>query len=103
MLSTLTWVLLIAVVIGLTVLIFVLVRRNNNTNQQKLFKEKGIFSQCQKSSDCNIGFICEIRNHPTIGVCVVSQGGNCAGFEGLDEICYTGYTCDKDDKTCVRK
>lgn len=102
MLSILTWILLLVVIVGTVFLVIAIANRNNENDKQTLLA-RGITTPCTTNQDCNLGYICELVDHPSIGKCKIAQGGNCSEYEGREDICYTGYYCDKDEHACLRK
>jgi hypothetical protein len=96
----LKWIIIGVVIVGLVFLILAIVKTTKVENAKSL-ESKGIFTSCKSHSDCNMGFVCEIRNHPTVGLCVIAPGGACHG-NGLNDICYSGYDCDKKEGRCLK-
>lgn len=89
----------IVVIIGVVFLIVGATRQKST----KSLLEKGVFATCKNTFDCNLGFVCELRNHPNLGVCVIAPGGACHETGGRDDACYSGFYCDKQDGTCLKK
>lgn len=96
------WIIITAVVIVGTVFIIIGTRSSDNSSDKSL-KAKGIFSTCKNNFDCGMGFVCELRTHPTVGVCVIAPGGACHSNGGRNDVCYSGYYCDSQDGTCLQK
>ena len=89
-------------IIALLVVVCILLSKNNSDTQKAL--SKGLFSECTNNFDCSLGFHCELRSHPSKGICVIPPGGNCHSKNITDSsLCYSGYYCDKDEGVCMRK
>jgi hypothetical protein len=89
----------IIIIIGVVFLILGIVNRKKST---KNLLEKGVFVSCKNNFDCNLGFLCELRNHPNLGICVIAPGGACHETDGRDDACYSGFYCDKQDGVCLK-
>ena len=92
-------IILIAVVITLAVLL----GTDNDSSSKEAKNVKSIFKECSNNFDCPMGYLCELRDHPSKGICVVPPGGACHGFSKTDGVCYSGYSCDKQDGVCLKE
>jgi hypothetical protein len=97
--STWFWIILIILIIVGVVLAIVLID-NDDDNNNDVTKSKGLYGVCKNNFDCNWGFVCELRDHPSDGICVIAPGGAC--YNNKDMACYSGYVCDSQDGVCVK-
>ena len=88
---------IIAIIVGIVLLVVFTVDDDNNND---VLKSKGLYGVCKTNFDCTWGFVCEIRDHPSDGVCVIAPGGAC--YNNKDTACYSGYVCDSQDGVCVK-
>jgi len=93
-------IILAAIVVGVVFLVLALTRSSESNT--KVLTAKGIFTPCKTNFDCGMGFFCEIRDHPTTGICVIAPGGACYGNGGRNDVCYSGYYCDSQEGTCLK-
>ena len=105
MVDILKWIFVILIIVGVFFLVWGLTRTNNLTgeNTKEELKALGVFKPCKTNFDCDLGFFCEFRDHPTNGICVIAPGGACHKNSNRDDICYSGYYCDVQDGTCLKK
>jgi hypothetical protein len=89
-------IIIIAIIVGL---VLILVFANDDDNND-VTKAKGLYGVCKTNFDCNWGFVCELRDHPSDGICVIAPGGAC--YNNKDAACYSGYVCDSQDGVCVK-
>ena len=97
--STWFWVIFTILIIVAVVLCVVLIPKDDNNSN--VTKAKGLYGTCKNNFDCSWGFVCEIRDHPSDGLCVIAPGGAC--YNNKDAACYSGYVCDSQDGVCVKK
>jgi hypothetical protein len=89
----------IGVIITLVVLALTVNKDSNNTTSKKT-----LFKTCKNNFECETGFFCELRNHPSDGICVIPPGGACHKVSGnKSDACYSGYYCDVQDGICLKK
>jgi len=89
----------IGVIITLVVLALTVNKDSNNTTSKK-----ALFKTCKNNFECETGFFCELRNHPSDGICVIPPGGACHKVSGnKSDACYSGYYCDVQDGICLKK
>jgi hypothetical protein len=100
----LKWLLFIGVVVGIVFLVLAITKNKSDTetSSNKAVQAKGVMVDCKSNFDCNPGLFCEMRAHPTVGICVVAPGGACHGLGDGNEFCYSGYYCDSQDGTCLK-
>ena len=105
MVDILKWILIALIIVGVFFLVWGLTHRNgiSESDTKEQLKQLGVFKTCKTSFDCDLGFFCEFRNQPTVGVCVIAPGGACHKNSDKNDICYTGYYCDAQDGTCLKK
>lgn len=102
--TILKWLLLAGVIVGTVFLVLAITKNDNPDNtSDKAVQAKGVLVECKTNFDCSPGLFCDIRAHPTIGVCVVAPGGACHGLGGRNDVCYRGYYCDTQDGTCLKE
>lgn len=102
--NILTWILIIGVIVGTVFLVLALTKNNSSgDSSDKALQSKGVLVECKTNFDCAPGLFCDIRSHPTIGVCVVAPGGACHSLGGRNDVCYRGYYCDTQDGTCLKE
>jgi len=97
---------LYAIIIILFIAVIVLaivLGTDDNSSTKEVKNTKAIFKQCNNNFDCPMGYLCELRDHPSKGICVVPPGGACHGFTSTDGVCYSGYSCDKQDGVCLKE
>lgn len=99
----LKWLLLVGVIVGTVFLVLAITKNNSNDSSNKAVQAKGVLVECKTNFDCAPGLFCDIRDHPTIGVCVIAPGGACHGLGERNDVCYRGYYCDKQDGTCLKE
>jgi len=100
------WLIFILIVIIFAVgFILILNFGDDKTNEQNNKILKSLYGTCSNNFDCSLGFHCELRDHPSKGVCVVPPGGAChsANAKIKDVSCYSGYYCDKSEGICLKK
>ena len=90
--------LLVTAVIVLAVLL-----GTNNDGTKEVKNTKALFKQCVNNFECPTGYLCELRDHPSKGICVIPPGGACHTVSGIDGVCYSGYVCDKQDGVCLKE
>ncbi len=96
---------ILAIILGLVVIVgivFLVIGATKSKKTTKDILEKGVFASCKNNFDCNMGFLCELRNHPNMGMCVVAPGGACHQGNGRNDVCYSGFYCDKQDGVCLK-
>ena len=72
-------------------------------NDDKSLSKKSLFRTCKNNFECDTGFFCELRNHPSDGICVIPPGGACHKVSGnKSDACYSGYYCDVQDGICLK-
>jgi hypothetical protein len=98
--DTTTKILLVVVIIGIIVGIVLLFVFGDTEDSPDVMKSKGLYGVCKTNFDCTWGFVCELRDHPSDGVCVIAPGGAC--YNNKDAACYSGYVCDSQDGVCVK-
>jgi hypothetical protein len=101
----LKWLLFIGVIVGIVFLVLALTKNKSDPSTSSANEEaktKGVMVDCKSNFDCGPGLFCEMRTHPTVGICVVAPGGACHGLGGGNEVCYSGYYCDSQDGTCLK-
>jgi hypothetical protein len=95
-----TWYILffIAIVIIVAVVLIVIGTTGNSTKSAKT-----LYKTCKNNFDCELGFFCELRDHPSDGICVIPPGGACHKVTGnKNDACYSGYYCDVQDGICLK-
>ena len=97
-----TLVLLGIVTVGVIIIVVFAVAGGNTTSSNN--KLKTVFGTCNNNFDCKLGFHCELRDHPSNGICVIPPGGACHPVEeNLKGVaCYSGYYCDKQEGVCLK-
>jgi len=106
MFDILKWIFIILIAVGIFFIVWALTHRdsiNNGKESIEELKSLGVFKNCKTNFECDLGFFCEFRNHPTNGICVIAPGGACHKNSNRDDICYSGYYCDVQDGTCLKK
>jgi hypothetical protein len=106
MFSILKLIFIVLIIVGVFFLVWGITHNSNITGGSQSTQELktlGAFKACRNAFDCELGFVCEVRNHPSIGICVIAPGGACHKNSSRDDICYSGYYCDAQDGTCLRK
>jgi hypothetical protein len=100
----LKWILFILVIVGIVFLVLAITKNKSDSvnSSNKSAQEKGVMVDCKSNFDCGPGLFCEMRSHPTVGICVIAPGGACHGLGGGNEVCYSGYYCDSQDGTCLK-
>ncbi len=91
-------IIIIAIIVGIVLLLVFTI--NNDDENPDVMKAKGLYGVCKTNFDCNWGFVCELRDHPSDGICVIAPGGAC--YNNKDAACYSGYVCDSQDGVCVK-
>ena len=103
----LIYILLLLIVIAVAVIIGVALTNQNDTEAKPFSLNKKLFQNCTSNFDCDNGHHCELRDHPSQGICVIAPGGACHRAPGNDAekslACYSGYYCDKKEGICLRK
>ncbi len=96
------WVLLFAVALILIIIaILIVIGLNSNKKDDK--NAKTLYKICKNNFDCELGFFCELRDHPSDGICVIPPGGACHKVTGnKNDACYSGYYCDTQDGICLK-
>ena len=96
------FIILLILLVGAVVASLVVIPQviNNDDNNKDVRKAKGLFGACRNNFDCTWGFVCEQRDHPSQGMCVIAPGGACYGNKS--SACYSGYSCDSTDGVCVK-
>ncbi len=97
--DTLFYIIFGLIIIGLIVAAIVIAVTSNN-DTTTVTRTKSLFKQCRNNFDCDMGYFCELRNHPSVGMCVIPPGGAC--HKDKNEVCYSGYVCDHQDGSCVK-
>ncbi len=100
----LKWILFILVIIGIVFLVLAITKNKSDSadSSNKSSKEKGVMVDCKSNFDCGPGLFCEMRTHPSVGMCVIAPGGACHSLGGGNDVCYSGYYCDSQDGTCLK-
>jgi hypothetical protein len=92
----------IVLCIGIVITLIVLAITQNKTSDTKA-TGKTLFKLCKNTLDCETGFVCELRDHPSDGICVIPPGGACHKVVGnKNSSCYSGYYCDTQDGVCYK-
>ena len=91
------FVLLVAAVITLAILY---TNKDDSSNDVK--NTKSLFKTCANNFECPMGYLCELRDHPSKGICVIPPAGACYSVSGIDGVCYSGHYCDKQDGICLK-
>jgi len=97
-------ILLIAIlaIIAIIIVVVVLATRGNSDDENVI--KSRVFKTCKNNFDCSLGLYCELRDHPSDGICVIPPGGACHSANGdKTASCYSGYYCDLQDGTCLKK
>jgi hypothetical protein len=89
------------IIVFVVVLIISIFNEPKQDNPDRVIK--GLFGDCVNNFNCNTGYICELRNHPSKGTCVIPPGGACHTVTDPGNACYSGYYCDKQDGICLLK
>ena len=95
-------IIILLLLILIAVVVALLLRNNNSDSSPTPLDAKSLFASCANSFECPTGFHCELRDHPSMGICVIPPGGACHTVANKDGVCYSGYTCDKQDGICVK-
>ena len=96
------WIVAAVVVIAIVVAI-VLIATNSNDTKNTVKVTKNLYGECKNNFDCGLGFHCELRNHPSKGLCVIPPGGACHSASGdKTKSCYSGHYCDEQDGVCLK-
>ncbi len=94
--------LFLIICIGVVATLIVLAITNRENNDSKV-TGKTLYKVCKNSFDCETGFVCELRDHPSDGICVIPPGGACHKVSGnKNDSCYSGYYCDSQDGVCYK-
>lgn len=100
--SLLFSILALLLVVGLIVgVVFIVKASSSDSSSDSKAAKKALFGTCKTSFDCQTGFFCEVRDHPSHGLCVIPPGGACHSVN-KNEACYSGYYCDKQDGVCLK-
>jgi hypothetical protein len=91
-------IIIIAIIVGVVLLLVFAI--NDDDENPDVMKAKGLYGVCKTNFECNWGFVCELRDHPSDGLCVIAPGGAC--YNNKDAACYSGYVCDSQDGVCVK-
>lgn len=91
------FVLLVVAVITLAILY---ATKDSSADDTK--NTKSLFKECTNNFDCPMGYLCELRDHPSKGICVIPPAGACHSVSGTDGVCYSGHYCDKQDGICLK-
>jgi hypothetical protein len=91
------FVLLVAAVITLAILY---ANKENSADDSK--NTKSLFKGCATNFECPMGYLCELRDHPSKGICVIPPAGACYEVSEIDGVCYSGHYCDKQDGICLK-
>jgi hypothetical protein len=97
--SSKIWLVVIIVLLVVAVVLILVFTLDDDENPD-VMKAKGLYEVCKTNFDCNWGFVCELRDHPSDGLCVIAPGGAC--YNNKDAACYSGYVCDSQDGVCVK-
>ncbi len=96
-------IILIILIVAAAIIIPIAISSSGNSSVTNA-KLKSIFGTCANNFDCKTGFHCELRDHPSNGICVIPPGGSCHSVE--DKLrtasCYSGYYCDKQEGVCLK-
>jgi len=95
------YIFLLAIVAIAAVVIVLLATNTESSSETK--NTKALFKGCANNFDCPLGYNCELRDHPSKGICVIPPGGACHSVSGKDGVCYSGYYCDKQDGVCLKQ
>jgi hypothetical protein len=98
--SSKIWIGIIIIAIIVAVVLLVIFAIDDDDNNNDVTKSKGLYGVCKTNFDCTWGFVCELRDHPSDGICVIAPGGAC--YNNKDAACYSGYVCDSQDGVCVK-
>lgn len=97
-----TMIVMLLIIAALIVAIIVILIVNGGDSTDK--NAKTLFKVCKSSFDCELGYYCELRDHPSDGICVIPPGGACHKATGnKNEACYSGYYCDLQDGVCLKE
>ncbi len=89
------------ILIGVAVAVILLL--NGSKSDEEKASKKALYKSCKSSFDCETGFFCELRDHPSDGICVIPPGGACHKVSGIkSDACYSGYYCDIQDGICLK-
>ena len=94
------FIILMLLLIAAVVVAIVVIPNINDDNNDDVKKAKGLYGDCRNNFDCTWGFVCEQRDHPSKGMCVIAPGGACYGNKS--SACYSGYSCDSTDGVCLK-
>lgn len=94
------WLVLIIILLLVAVALILVFTLGDDDENKDVMKAKGLYGVCKTNFDCNWGFVCELRDHPSDGICVIAPGGAC--YNNKDAACYSGYVCDSQDGVCVK-
>ena len=84
----LKWILLAGIIVGTVFLVLALTKGNSPGDpSDKAVQSKGVMVDCKSNFDCGPGLFCEMRTHPTVGICVIAPGGACHDLGGRDDVC----------------
>lgn len=95
---------LLFLILCVGVIVTLIVLGITGSNNETKTVGKTLFKVCKNNFDCENGFICETRDHPSDGLCVIAPGGACHKAPGnKNDACYSGFYCDTQDGTCLQK
>jgi hypothetical protein len=97
------WLILLLCIAVAIIVTLIILGVNSSDSDTKTVK-KFLYKTCKNNFDCETGYHCELRDHPTDGICVIPPGGACYKAPGeKSSACYSGYYCDEQDGVCLKK
>jgi hypothetical protein len=93
---------IIVILIAAVIILAVLLGTDDNSSKESK-NSKALFKECNTNMDCPLGYLCELRDRPSKGICVIPPGGACHSVSGTEGVCYSGHYCDKQDGICLKE
>ena len=92
---------IVILIVAVIVLAVLLGTDDNSSKESKNIK--ALFQECSTNMDCPLSYLCELRDRPSKGICVIPPGGACHAVNEIKGVCYSGYYCDKQDGVCLKE
>ena len=96
------WAVVFVLLVGAVITLAILYATKDDSSSGDVKNTKSLFNACANNFDCPMGYLCELRDHPSKGICVIPPAGACHSVSGIDGVCYSGHYCDKQDGICLK-
>ena len=101
------YILVVLIIIAIILIVVLSVTKTDDNTTTQVSLNRKLFQNCSTNFECDNGYHCELRDHPSKGICVIAPGGACHRVQGSASeksvSCYSGYYCDTKEGICLKK